>query len=239
MNKIILIPAVASLLTGCVVYPFPHTSIDGPRITGLATRCVQPQAGARGDRGCRGTAAKRSHHGCKGNLYDTNIPQPHFFFGLYTYDDGMRIQLPPTHLPPTDNTEYKLIVTCPGYLAKKSHLTTGFSQASPWSRSATTGMLSRPEKSPLSGLTVSLSPSVLTSSKFGTCASSWFAPPPRAPRKTIHYHMIPSILLGLVADFFAGAFLCNAIPHLVSGLCGDALPTPFARPPGRAFPAPW
>ena len=31
----------------------------------------------------------------------------------------------------------------------------------------------------------------------------------------------------------AGAFLCNAIPHLVSGLRGDPFPTPFASSPGR------
>jgi len=45
--------------------------------------------------------------------------------------------------------------------------------------------------------------------------------------------MTPTILLRLVADFFAGAFLCNAIPHLVSGLRGEPFPSPFARPPGR------
>ncbi len=32
--------------------------------------------------------------------------------------------------------------------------------------------------------------------------------------------------------FFAGAFLCNCIPHLTAGLQGVAFPTPFARPRG-------
>jgi hypothetical protein len=32
--------------------------------------------------------------------------------------------------------------------------------------------------------------------------------------------------------FFAGALLCNSIPHLASGLCGLPFPTPFARPRG-------
>ena len=41
-----------------------------------------------------------------------------------------------------------------------------------------------------------------------------------------------------LAYFFAGAFLCNAIPHVVSGLRGDAFPTPFARPPGRGLSSP-
>jgi hypothetical protein len=50
--------------------------------------------------------------------------------------------------------------------------------------------------------------------------------------------MILPILAGLAADFFAGAFLCNAIPHLVSGLRGDAFPTPFAQPPGRGLSSP-
>jgi hypothetical protein len=33
--------------------------------------------------------------------------------------------------------------------------------------------------------------------------------------------------------FLSGALLCNAIPHLVSGLRGDPFPTPFAKPPGK------
>ncbi len=35
-----------------------------------------------------------------------------------------------------------------------------------------------------------------------------------------------------LACFFTGAFLCNAIPHLASGLQGRAFPTPFATPRG-------
>jgi hypothetical protein len=35
-----------------------------------------------------------------------------------------------------------------------------------------------------------------------------------------------------LALFFAGAFLCNGIPHLVAGLQGAPFPTPFARPRG-------
>ena len=35
-----------------------------------------------------------------------------------------------------------------------------------------------------------------------------------------------------VAIFFAGAFLCNCIPHLCAGLSGVPFPTPFARPRG-------
>ena len=50
--------------------------------------------------------------------------------------------------------------------------------------------------------------------------------------------MILSILVRLVADFFAGAFLCNAIPHLASGLLGQAFPSPFARPPGQGLSSP-
>jgi hypothetical protein len=37
------------------------------------------------------------------------------------------------------------------------------------------------------------------------------------------------LLLGL---FFAGVFLCNALPHLVSGLRGERFHTPWARPRG-------
>src|SRR5258707_15619629 len=35
-----------------------------------------------------------------------------------------------------------------------------------------------------------------------------------------------------VLTLFAGAFLCNCIPHLSSGLRGAPFPTPFARPRG-------
>ncbi len=35
--------------------------------------------------------------------------------------------------------------------------------------------------------------------------------------------------------FFGGAFLANAIPHLVSGLMGRPFQSPFARPPGEGL----
>lgn len=36
-----------------------------------------------------------------------------------------------------------------------------------------------------------------------------------------------------LADFGAGMFLCNCIPHLAAGLQGRPFPSPFASPPGR------
>ena len=36
----------------------------------------------------------------------------------------------------------------------------------------------------------------------------------------------------LIGFFFAGAFLCNSVPHLVAGLQGARFPTPFAKPRG-------
>jgi len=36
-----------------------------------------------------------------------------------------------------------------------------------------------------------------------------------------------------VSYFFGGAFLANALPHLVSGLMGRAFQSPFAKPPGE------
>jgi hypothetical protein len=39
-------------------------------------------------------------------------------------------------------------------------------------------------------------------------------------------------MMDLVCQFFAGAFLCNCIPHLVAGLQGAPFPTPFAKPRG-------
>lgn len=38
-----------------------------------------------------------------------------------------------------------------------------------------------------------------------------------------------------IAAFFAGAFLANAVPHFVYGVCGDKFPTPFAKPPGKGL----
>ena len=35
-----------------------------------------------------------------------------------------------------------------------------------------------------------------------------------------------------VAYFFGGAFLANAVPHLVQGVSGNPFQTPFASPPG-------
>lgn len=34
----------------------------------------------------------------------------------------------------------------------------------------------------------------------------------------------------LLQQFFAGAFLCNSVPHLVAGLQGRKFPTPFSIP---------
>ena len=41
-----------------------------------------------------------------------------------------------------------------------------------------------------------------------------------------------------LAAFFAGAFLANFVPHFVKGICGDAFPTPFAKPPGKGLSSP-
>jgi hypothetical protein len=38
-----------------------------------------------------------------------------------------------------------------------------------------------------------------------------------------------------ISYFFAGAFLTNAVPHLVSGLTGRAFQSPFAKPPGKGL----
>lgn len=38
-----------------------------------------------------------------------------------------------------------------------------------------------------------------------------------------------------ISYFFGGAFLCNAIPHFVSGVTGRPFQTPFAKPPGQGL----
>lgn len=41
--------------------------------------------------------------------------------------------------------------------------------------------------------------------------------------------------LSLVSYVFGGAFLANAVPHVVSGVMGRAFQTPFAKPPGQGL----
>ena len=38
-----------------------------------------------------------------------------------------------------------------------------------------------------------------------------------------------------IAYFFGGAFLANAIPHLVNGMSGNTFQSPFASPPGQGL----
>ncbi len=38
-----------------------------------------------------------------------------------------------------------------------------------------------------------------------------------------------------VAYFFGGAFLANAVPHLVNGVSGHPFQSPFAHPPGEGL----
>ena len=41
--------------------------------------------------------------------------------------------------------------------------------------------------------------------------------------------------LPLLSYFFGGAFLANAIPHVVSGVMGRPFQSPFAKPPGQGL----
>ena len=41
--------------------------------------------------------------------------------------------------------------------------------------------------------------------------------------------------LHLVAYFFGGILLANAVPHFVSGTMGQPFQSPFAKPPGRGL----
>jgi hypothetical protein len=38
--------------------------------------------------------------------------------------------------------------------------------------------------------------------------------------------------------FFAGAFLANALPHLMNGISGRSFQSPFAKPPGEGLSSP-
>jgi len=39
----------------------------------------------------------------------------------------------------------------------------------------------------------------------------------------------------LIAYVFGGAFLTNAIPHVVAGMMGEPFQSPFAKPPGEGL----
>jgi hypothetical protein len=41
-----------------------------------------------------------------------------------------------------------------------------------------------------------------------------------------------------VACFFGGAFLANALPHLIAGVSGQPLQSPFASPPFQGLSSP-
>lgn len=41
-----------------------------------------------------------------------------------------------------------------------------------------------------------------------------------------------------IADFFGGALLANAMPHLLAGVSGRQLQSPFASPPFRGLSSP-
>ena len=41
--------------------------------------------------------------------------------------------------------------------------------------------------------------------------------------------------LHLLAYFFGGVFLLNALPHLLSAVMGRRFPSPFAKPPGKGL----
>jgi hypothetical protein len=38
--------------------------------------------------------------------------------------------------------------------------------------------------------------------------------------------------------FFGGAFLANALPHLLNGISGRSFQSPFAKPPGKGLSSP-
>ncbi|MFZ0340439.1 MAG: hypothetical protein WAL45_20610 [Terracidiphilus sp.] len=41
-----------------------------------------------------------------------------------------------------------------------------------------------------------------------------------------------------LAYFFGGAFLANALPHLMNGISGRSFQSPFAKPPGKGLSSP-
>jgi hypothetical protein len=44
--------------------------------------------------------------------------------------------------------------------------------------------------------------------------------------------------MSFAVSFFAGAFLCNAVPHVTAGLRGEVFPSPFSAPHGKGPSSP-
>ena len=42
-------------------------------------------------------------------------------------------------------------------------------------------------------------------------------------------------MIYLIAYFFGGAFLANAVPHFTAGMMGQSFQSPFAKPPGEGL----
>lgn len=49
-------------------------------------------------------------------------------------------------------------------------------------------------------------------------------------------YLMPFVLI--IEGFLAGLLICNAVPHLSTGLRGEAFPTPFATPRGAGRSSP-
>ncbi len=97
------------LISACVPLPVPHHSVNAPRFSGQVVSATthRPVAGASvALRGLEDTTVQTDAAG----HYATRVSRTTHLAGLYTYDDGMRVQIPPAR-----RSDGVLLVSHPGY----------------------------------------------------------------------------------------------------------------------------
>ncbi len=76
---------------------------------------------------------------------------------------------------------------------------------------------------------------VVLSAALPASSSSWAKPARRVTLSSCWMRAADDDWTHYFAWFFAGAFLVNAVPHVVSGVTGRAFQTPFGKPPGEGL----
>ena len=103
----LLLPLV--VLTACVPLPVPHHSVNAPRFSGRVVSAAthRPISGASVVlRGLGDTAVETDPAG----RFLTRISRTTHLAGIYTYDDGLRLQFPPAR-----SSDGTLLVSRSGY----------------------------------------------------------------------------------------------------------------------------
>jgi len=103
----LLFPLLA--LTACVPLPVPHSSVNAPRFSGRVVSATTRRPISGTSVVLRGLGDTAVETDADGRLL-TRISRTTHLAGIYTYDDGMRLQFPPAR-----SSDGTLLVSRPGY----------------------------------------------------------------------------------------------------------------------------